>query len=133
MGTIPDTLTTRPGHIAIDVRAAHSGHGIEHADVEIAAAGPHGRRLGPVRARDGGMDRQYYDARVRFPVTGPWTLRVRVDGAAGPGTAAVPLAVAPATIPWGLILRWLIPSALLLAAIGWSRRERRRAAAPARP
>ncbi|HQU16941.1 MAG: hypothetical protein B7Z66_06460 [Chromatiales bacterium 21-64-14] len=130
VGTIPGDLSTRAAHIAIDVRDMRTGRGAPDVRVAVSAVNLEGRRLGPIVARNGGMDRQYYDARVAFPATGPWRVRVRVQGAAGAGSLEVPLTVAAPTIPWVLILRWLIPSGLLLAAIGYTRRERRPLALP---
>lgn len=127
VGTIPDRISVRPGHIAVDVRDAHTGLGVGTARVVVTAVGPGGRRLGPVRARDGGMDRQYYDAPVKFPAAGAWRVSVSVRGAAGSGRLTLPLTVAAPVFPWALMLRWLIPAGLLLAALGYTERERRRA------
>lgn len=138
IGTIPDRARTGTLHLAIDlmsaqksassksiytrlrstdIRLAERRQPVTNAAITVAGLGPGGERLKPVRALNGSVDRQYYDAALAIPAPGTWLFDVTITGTLGKDVVQVPVRVYEASVPWGLILRWMIPLALLLAAV----------------
>lgn len=147
IGTIPDRAAIGALHLAVNLMTAEKSapakdlyarmrtadhppvrrrRPVTDAVVTVVGRGPHGNRLHPVHALNSSVDRQYYDATLALPVAGKWFFTVTIASALGSTVVAVPLQVYRAALPWGLILRWAIPAALLLAATLYTINTRRK-------